>query len=78
MLPFNALQDGQDADPHGVQQRLQSGIQHVADSQPHLGHHHRPLLFLSAYLCGAGLDCVLHNSDLYGFLAAAACQYVHR
>ncbi len=78
-LPFDAaLQDGQDADPHGVQQRLRSGVQHAAGSQPHLGHHHRPLLFLSAHLCGAGADCVLHSSELYGILAAAACQYVHR
>ena len=78
-LPFDAaLQDGQDADPHGVQQRLQSGIQHVAGSQPHLGHHYQPLLFLSAHLRAAGADCVLHNPYLYGILAVAACKYVHR
>ena len=78
-LPFDAaLQDGQDVDPHGVQQRLQSGIQHAASSQPHLGDRRCPLLFLSAYLCGAGADCELHNFGLYGILAAAACQYVHR
>ena len=82
-LPLNSAlncgaQDGENVDPHGVQQRLWPSIKHSASYQPDLGYSRHYLLLLSAQLSCLGLTHQLQCTHLYVILAAAARQHVHR